>query len=346
MGILNKDFKNWSKKKKIGVSLAFGVFFLLLLSGGGDSQKDLLDEISKSSDSQKIAEMAKEFEKNSDILNDSFVECTNDCNNKSATLTISNIKKISSKKYPFRGTVFSSLGKKQGVDLNFFNVFYDEQSKSFNVKIGKKVKKVPENQLLITNFNVSGFFKDNHLVNHDVEGYITSIVPNQAKINQLKEIQLAKEKKRQEDEEKRKKIKEENERKEILRQAEIEKKRAKKLNMTISQYRNYKSQVKLCKTDWKKCTDNKMLVNEFDGIVKIKTACKLQANSQAKYGDPQWKWITFGTFLKGNDYIKNGLVVLFDNQVKFQNGFGAYKKTEVECIYSLKSNKITALRIN
>ena len=154
------------------------------------------------------------------------------------------------------------------------------------------------------------------------------------------------EKKRQEDEEKRKKIKKENERKEILRQAEIEKKRAKKLNMTISQYRNYKSQVKLCKTDWKKCTDNKMLVNEFDGIVKIKTACKLQANSQAKYGDPQWKWITFGTFLKGNDYIKNGLVVLFDNQVKFQNGFGAYKKTEVECIYSLKSNKITALRIN
>ena len=91
MGILNKDFKNWSKKKKIGVSLVFVVFFLLLLSGGGDSQKNLLDEISKSSDSQKIVEMAKEFKKNSDILNDSFVECTNDCNNKSATLTISNI---------------------------------------------------------------------------------------------------------------------------------------------------------------------------------------------------------------------------------------------------------------
>jgi len=346
MGILNKDFKNWSKKKKIGVSLVFVVFFLLLLSGGGDSQKNLLDEISKSSDSQKIVEMAKEFKKNSDILNDSFVECTNDCNNKSATLTISNIKKRSSTDYPFRGIVFSSLGKKQGVDLNFFNVIYDEKSKSFNVKIGKKVKKVPENQFLITNFNVSGFFKDKNLSRYpDVEGYITSIVPNQAKINQLKEIQLAKEKKRKEDEE--------NERKEMLRQAEIEKKqaeierkRAKKLNMTVSQYRNYKSQAKLCKTDWKKCTDNAMLVKEFNGIRKIKTACKLQANSQAQYGNPQWTWGIFDTYFIGNDYIKSGLVNLIDNQVKFQNGFGAYKKTQVECIYSLKTNKITALGIN
>ena len=97
--------------------------------------------------------------------------------------------------------------------------------------------------------------------------------------------------------------------------------------------------IKFCKKDWKMCVDNAMLINNYAGMSKVKAACKIEANSRAKFGSPEWSWVTFGTYYVGNRYINSGLVEVVDNTVKFQNGFGAMKKSKVNCVYDLKNNR-------
>ena len=69
------------------------------------------------------------------------------------------------------------------------------------------------------------------------------------------------------------------------------------------------------------------------------------ANSRAKYGKPEWGWRIFGTYYVSKNYRKSGLVEVVDNNVNFQNSFGAMKRLRVSCVYDLKSQKVTALSI-
>lgn len=97
-----------------------------------------------------------------------------------------------------------------------------------------------------------------------------------------------------------------------------------------------------------RCSDNEDLVNNYSGWLDVQVSCKLQANEQAKYGTPDWGgWLkpTFGTFLKGSDYVKDGIVVAIDSDVKFQNGFGAMVRSQVRCTYNLRTKRVTDLVI-
>ena len=94
-----------------------------------------------------------------------------------------------------------------------------------------------------------------------------------------------------------------------------------------------------CEYTWQACTDNADLVNNYDGIGNIQSACKVQANSQAKY-ETEWDWMYFTTYNTGKSYISDGIVTLYEREAKFQNGFGAMKKMNLVCTYSLKDNKI------
>jgi hypothetical protein len=100
-----------------------------------------------------------------------------------------------------------------------------------------------------------------------------------------------------------------------------------------------------CKSDWSKCRDNSGLVNNYDGITSAKVSCKYAANKHAQYGDPDWNWIIFGQFYKGKSYIETGRVLLIEDDVKFQNGFGAMKRTKVTCIYDLKSKQVLSVDV-
>ena len=58
-----------------------------------------------------------------------------------------------------------------------------------------------------------------------------------------------------------------------------------------------------CIKDWSKCSSNSDMANNYDGWSSAKSACKRQANDQAKYGEPEWPWIAFGGFWPGTDYV-------------------------------------------
>lgn len=95
-----------------------------------------------------------------------------------------------------------------------------------------------------------------------------------------------------------------------------------------------------CKKDWRQCADNSMLINNFQGMPKAKAACQIAAEKLAKFGDPQWDWAKFGTYFEGSNYISKGVIRIQDPNVKFQNGFGAWRRTTIECFYDLKTETV------
>lgn len=105
---------------------------------------------------------------------------------------------------------------------------------------------------------------------------------------------------------------------------------------------------KSCVYNWKACSDNKDLVNNYQGITSAKSRCERAVEKGAKFGTPDWGgWLrsSFGTFYTGNHYIENGTVTLIEPNVKLQNGFGAMVKSEVECIYDLKRGEVLSWRV-
>lgn len=97
-----------------------------------------------------------------------------------------------------------------------------------------------------------------------------------------------------------------------------------------------------CKTDWSKCTDNRDLMKNNDGIFSARWDCKSAATKLATYGTPEFpRYDAFGTFYKGSDYITTGIATLVETEAKFQNGFGAMAHMRVVCTFDLRANKVT-----
>jgi hypothetical protein len=101
-----------------------------------------------------------------------------------------------------------------------------------------------------------------------------------------------------------------------------------------------------CVADWSKCTDNSEMANNYKGWTHAHYECKRAAEEQAKYGDPKWPWLAFGTFYKGDDYVKTGIGRLVEPKAQFQNGFGAWARVEVVCSYDLRADKVQRVLIN
>jgi len=101
-----------------------------------------------------------------------------------------------------------------------------------------------------------------------------------------------------------------------------------------------------CKADWTKCADNADMANTYKDWFSAKYGCKNAASKLARFGTPEWPWLYFGTFLKGNDYATKGIAVLFEDGAKFQNGFGAMAHVEVRCEYDLRAKKVIDVTIS
>jgi len=287
---------------------------LVIIGNNLDKPEDILNKMKNSADKSEISKLSEEFKKKAELNNSNYVNCRSSCAGETASIDVTDVKTYSGSR-PFRGKV-SSLVKSHGADMKLSNFSYDKNSKISTLKLGSETKTFDPQLLSVTTFNVAGIFIENHMMNHDVDGVVTGYKIDENKLNQIKQAAIKKEK----DE-------------------------AAKKGMSVAQYRSYKGKIKFCKKDWKQCEDNAMLINEYSGMYKVKAGCKVEANSRAKYGKPDWSWVPFGTYYKGKNYVDTGLVEVVDNTVKFQNGFGAMKKSRVSCVYDLKSNRVTALSI-
>lgn len=100
-----------------------------------------------------------------------------------------------------------------------------------------------------------------------------------------------------------------------------------------------------CTSDWTKCADNAELVNHYSKWSSVQVDCQQAANEQARYGTPDWPWLSFGRFYKGDNYIKSGIAVAIEQDAKFQNGFGAMVHVTVYCTYDLRNQRVTSVNI-
>jgi hypothetical protein len=95
-----------------------------------------------------------------------------------------------------------------------------------------------------------------------------------------------------------------------------------------------------CKSDWRLCSDNADLVNNYNEITRAHAYCEIEAKKLAKYGTPKFPFLSFGTFFKGNNYVKTGVVTLVENDAQFSNAFGAMVHSTVTCRYDLNRKEV------
>jgi hypothetical protein len=102
-----------------------------------------------------------------------------------------------------------------------------------------------------------------------------------------------------------------------------------------------------CKSDWKKCTDNAELVNNYSKWFNAQFECKQQALKQALYGTPIFPSLYFfSNFFPGTNYITTGTATLIEPDAQFQNGFGAMVHSTVTCTYDLRGERVVNVEIS
>jgi len=98
-----------------------------------------------------------------------------------------------------------------------------------------------------------------------------------------------------------------------------------------------------CTSDFTKCVDIRDMANHFKEWRHAAFDCKWEADKRAKYGTPEWSSLyTFGKFYNGPI---TGTATLIDDDVKFQNGFGAMAHSEVHCEYDFRAKKVINVSI-
>jgi len=100
-----------------------------------------------------------------------------------------------------------------------------------------------------------------------------------------------------------------------------------------------------CHSDWTKCADNEQFVKRYSDWSRIKMECKDAAKDRAKYGNPEWPWLPFGSFYKGTNYITSGTAIAVEPDAQFSNGFGGMVHSTVTCTYDLRARRVTDVNI-
>ena len=104
-----------------------------------------------------------------------------------------------------------------------------------------------------------------------------------------------------------------------------------------------------CKSDWSKCNDNEDLANHWEGFSGTQVDCKFATDARAKYDTPKYASGYpgyFSRFQPGNSASQTGKILVIDNDVKMQNGFGAWARTQVYCEYDLRNKKVLNISID
>jgi hypothetical protein len=101
-----------------------------------------------------------------------------------------------------------------------------------------------------------------------------------------------------------------------------------------------------CKTRWTVCVDTSDLAENNPVWEKVRYSCKRAGDQAARYGAPQWSWVPFDSYLRGDDFLKTGNVTAIDSDVRFQNGFGIYGRSRVVCIYNLNEGRVVNVSVS
>ena len=120
---------------------------------------------------------------------------------------------------------------------------------------------------------------------------------------------------------------------------------AKKLRVA-AELEAYEAAHPTCRTNWRVCTNNSDLMEHSQAASIISSVCQTAANEAARYGKPEWSWVPFGSYLRGQDYPRTGIITVIDERVKFQNGFGVYGASRAVCVYDMQSRTIVNLSID
>ena len=101
-----------------------------------------------------------------------------------------------------------------------------------------------------------------------------------------------------------------------------------------------------CEEDYTACATLQEAIDNNDRIkITAASRCKIAAEDAAKYGEPEWPWLTFSAARRSQSDLADGRVALVETDAKFQNGFGAMKKVVVVCHYDLIGNEVTKLNV-
>jgi Ca2+/Na+ antiporter len=115
---------------------------------------------------------------------------------------------------------------------------------------------------------------------------------------------------------------------------------AKKAGMTVAQYVEYQHQVAECKKDWRACRTNQQLVDDSGKRIGAALKCENYANKTASFGKIDFPWDSFGSYLKGTDYVTNQIMILIENNAMVKNGFGGEQRMSLRCYFDLKNNRV------
>lgn len=95
--------------------------------------------------------------------------------------------------------------------------------------------------------------------------------------------------------------------------------------------------LKYCKTDWSACTTTEMLIENYSEVSQIQKKCEKATGMLAKW-DYQFTYTpAYSSYYNSPSDLKEGKLRLIDDDVKFQNGFGAWRRISVVCYYDLKA---------
>jgi hypothetical protein len=101
-----------------------------------------------------------------------------------------------------------------------------------------------------------------------------------------------------------------------------------------------------CKSDWRQCSDNADLVNNFEDITRGSVLCQYAAKELAKYGSPSFPFLSFYNFRSGSDYVRTGLATLVEPKAEFQNAYGTMVHSVITCKYDLNSRQVVDVSVN
>jgi hypothetical protein len=98
-----------------------------------------------------------------------------------------------------------------------------------------------------------------------------------------------------------------------------------------------KNPLEYCKSEWIACSTTEMLMNNYSGVSQIQEQCEKATGMLAKW-DYQFTYSPpYTSFYDSASDLKDGKLRLVDDDVKFQNGFGAWRRISVVCYYDLKT---------
>jgi hypothetical protein len=98
-----------------------------------------------------------------------------------------------------------------------------------------------------------------------------------------------------------------------------------------------------CATSLLECTDSYDAVTQYKDISLLRFRCKRVAADRTKYGEPKWSAQAFESFFPAATLGADDVLVLTEENGRFQNRFGVWTRTRVECRIDLATGQVTSV---